>query len=87
MLGDLSLLPSDVRESLHHTEEMTASNDQATLNVCICYSGTDELDQALAADPTDLAQFDSKLQGGYNLKPDILVRTSGEIRLSNFLLH
>ena len=66
---------------------MTKHNDEATLNVCICYSGTDELDQALEEEPTHLDQFESKLQGGYNVKPTILIRTSGEIRLSNFLLH
>ena len=87
VLGDLSLLPDDVRQSLNKTEEMTQNNDQATLNVCICYNGVDELDHALESEPTDISQFESKLHGGYNVKPNILVRTSGEIRLSNFLLH
>jgi undecaprenyl diphosphate synthase len=32
-------------------------------------------------------EFDKSLYGGYNCKPDILIRTSGEIRLSNFLLY
>ena len=87
VLGDLHLLPDDVTESLRKTEEMTKNNDEATLNVCICYNGVDELDEALEGEPTDLATFDSKLKGGYNIKPAILIRTSGEIRLSNFLLH
>ena len=87
VLGDLTLIPEDVRQSLRKTEEMTRLNDQATLNVCICYSGTDELDQAISTEPADVSQFDSQLQGGYNVKPAILIRTSGEIRLSNFLLH
>ena len=51
ILGDLSLLPDDVRESLRRTEHLTRNNSQATLNVCICYSGTDELDEALEAEP------------------------------------
>lgn len=87
VLGDLSLLPDDVRQSLNRTEELTQNNNQATLNVCICYNGVDELDHALEGEPTDLSQFESRLHGGYNVKPNILVRTSGEIRLSNFLLH
>ena len=87
VLGDLSLIPEDVRQSLRKTEELTQHNDNATLNVCICYSGVDELDEALEGEPTDLAQFESRLQGGYNVKPNIIVRTSGEIRLSNFMLH
>ena len=72
---------------MRKTEELTQHNDNATLNVCICYSGVDELDEALEGEPTDLAQFESRLQGGYNVKPTIIVRTSGEIRLSNFMLH
>lgn len=87
VLGDLSLLPTDVANSLRHTEEMTRHNTAATLNVCICYSGTDELDHALETDPQTSEEFDSRLQGGYNIKPEIMVRTSGEIRLSNFMLH
>ena len=55
MLGDLSLIPEDVRQSLRKTEELTQHNDNATLNVCICYSGVDELDEALEGEPTDLA--------------------------------
>ena len=58
-----------------------------TLNLCICYNWVDELDRALENEPADLAEFESKLHGGYNVAPDILIRTSGEIRLSGFLLH
>ena len=61
MLGDLSLLPADVRESLRRTEEMTRDNTSATLNVCICYSGTDELDEALTSTPSDVEDFNSRL--------------------------
>ena len=66
---------------------MTEHNNQATLNVCICYSGVDEMDEALASNPKDIESFEKGLQGGYNIKPDIVVRTSGEIRLSNFMLY
>ena len=34
-----------------------------------------------------IAEFEKELYGGYNCKPDILIRTSNEVRLSNFLLY
>jgi undecaprenyl diphosphate synthase len=64
---------------MHHTE--------TTLNVCICYSSKDEIAEALATKPQSVGDFEEKLYGGYNIKPDIVVRTSGEVRLSNFMLY
>ena len=61
ILGDLSLLPADVRESLRRTEHITRNNTSSTLNVCICYSGTDELDEAIAAEPKNIEDFDSMM--------------------------
>ena len=68
---------------------MTKDNTNAILNVCICYSGKDEIEDALdkTKDKNSVAEFESNLHGGYNVKPEILIRTSGEIRLSNFLLY
>jgi len=40
---------------------MTRNNTSATLNVCICYSGADELDEALSTPHDTLEQFDSSL--------------------------
>lgn len=87
ILGDLSLLPKDVEESLRQTEALTSHHTQTTLNVCICYSSKDEITEALAAKPTSVGEFEAHLYGGYNIKPDIVVRTSGEVRLSNFMLY
>jgi undecaprenyl diphosphate synthase len=64
---------------MHHRE--------TTLNVCICYSSKDEIAEALATKPQSVGDFEEKLYGGYNIKPDIVVRTSGEVRLSNFMLY
>ena len=87
ILGDLSLLPDDVQKSLRKTEEITKDHKAGVLNVCICYNGKDEIDEALKDDPKTEAEFEKNLHGGYNVKPDIMIRTSGEIRLSNFLLY
>jgi ditrans,polycis-polyprenyl diphosphate synthase len=87
ILGDLSLIPNDVAEALHKTEELTRHHKETVLNVCICYSSKDEIKEALAAKPKTVGEFEALLCGGYNIKPDIVVRTSGEIRLSNFMLY
>lgn len=64
--------------------------------MCICYNSKYEILNAFdqtakevqekGCDPTK-ELFESKLYGGFNCKPDILIRTSNEIRLSNFLLY
>ena len=87
VLGDLSLIPDDVEKSLRRTEEITKDHKEGILNVCICYNGKDELNEALETSPKTVAEFESNLHGGYNIKPQIMIRTSGEIRLSNFMLY
>ena len=105
---------------MRRTEELTKDNLAARLNVCLCYSSTEELlhavDQTIELAgqrklPSQLAQmeeaknnssgathmevpikitqadFDAQLYGGGNCRPDILIRTSNEVRLSNFLLY
>jgi len=47
ILGDLSLLPKDVSDSLRNTERITADNTEGLLNVCICYNSKDEILEAL----------------------------------------
>lgn len=55
--------------------------------MCICYSSKDEIGEALATQPETKEEFEAALKGGYDVKPDIVIRTSGEIRLSNFMLY
>ena len=47
ILGDLSLLPQDVQDSLRKTEELTKDHTDGILNVCICYNSRDEIASAL----------------------------------------
>lgn len=70
VLGDLSLLPVEVMESLRRSEELTKDNDEGVLNVCICYNSRDEIAEALAScAPGDKASFEKHLYGGYNIQP------------------
>ena len=87
VLGDLEPLPEDVSKSLRETEKITKDHKEGVLNVCICYNGKDENNEALGSSPKTTAQFEKKLHGGYNVRPNIVIRTSGEIRLSNFMLY
>lgn len=96
ILGNLDLLPPDVRRTLEETEEMTKSNSKATLNVCFPYTARDEIATAIrgsvlesVADPD--VEFDEDLISKHLFTADsppleMLIRTSGTYRLSDFLL-
>jgi len=98
ILGDLSLLPSDVREVMDHAMEMTASHKRALLNVCFPYTSRDELRLAVSRvvkgvhsgqiqlDDVDEVTLESCLMTAGSPDLDLLIRTSGEVRLSDFLL-
>ena len=91
ILGDLDLLPEDVRAALRRAESLTEKHEKATLNVCLCYNSKHEIlsafDQVAESGTATIESFESKLYGGSNCKPEILIRTSNEVRLSNFLLY
>ncbi len=96
--GDLSPLTSELRELCERTREISRHYEGCQVNICLNYGGRDELVQAAKAfaqdcangraDPNHLSQ---KQFGGYLYSkgvpdPDLVIRTSGELRLSNFLL-
>ncbi|KAJ2000416.1 cis-prenyltransferase [Coemansia thaxteri] len=97
VVGSRQLLPADVQESIEYAEVKTKDNLGMTLNVCCPYSATDEISTSLGrlvgdvnggllnGQDIDEAELEKRLQiPGPDL--DILVRTSGQIRLSNFML-
>ena len=96
--GDLSPLSQKLRTLCLETEEISAGYDGFQTNVCLNYGGRDELVRAARAfardclegraDPNHLteAQFSSYLYSGNIPDPDLIIRPSGEIRTSNFLL-
>ncbi|MCX8198093.1 MAG: polyprenyl diphosphate synthase [Candidatus Micrarchaeota archaeon] len=88
-LGRISELPKDVQEKMKKVENETEKNDKYTLNLLLAYGGRQEiLDAVNAAVSSGVKKFDeesfSKL---LYLKdsPDLVIRTSGEIRTSGFL--
>lgn len=96
--GDLERLPTSCREQLARTESLTASNDRMQLNLAISYSARSEIlsamqhiARAIQAKDLDPNQIDEStltrhLHTFGMPDPDLMIRTSGEQRLSNFLL-
>lgn len=93
-LGRADRLDSQLREGVEQALNLTRDNTGITLNVAFDYGGRDEILQACRQIvqeriPDDL--IDEKLFGSYlytagTPDPDLIIRTGGELRLSNFLL-
>lgn len=96
--GDLSALTPELRQLCEQTREISKRYDGCQVNICINYGGRDELMKAAKAyardcvdgkaDPNCLT--DEQLSGYLFSRgvpdPDLVIRPSGELRLSNFLL-
>lgn len=97
-MGRLDSLPKQAREDMRKAMELTAGNTEMTVNVALNYGSRTEIVDAARAlaqdvrdgrlDPEaiDEALFASKLYTADLPDPDLLIRTSGEMRLSNFML-
>lgn len=98
VLGRRRGLPKDILDVIQRAEARTAANDRFRLQVAFNYGGkADIVDAARAfaeevragrASPEDLTEeiFEEHLSTAGSPAPDLIVRTSGELRLSNFLL-
>lgn len=98
VIGDVESLPARVREAFAETSRVTAGNSRLILNLAVNYGARGELvraARALAAEVRDgrldaeaicEADIERNLHTVGLPDPDLLIRTSGEIRVSNFLL-
>ncbi|MDO5526041.1 MAG: isoprenyl transferase [Prevotella sp.] len=98
VIGDRSRLPVEVQQKLFATEEHTAANDAMTMVVALSYSSKWEITDAvkrIAADaacgkikPEEVDEefISQRLQTSFMPDPDLLIRTGGELRISNYLL-
>jgi len=97
-IGRIDRLPVSVQDWIRKVEETTVSNKQMILTIALSYSGRTEMldavrrllkdyDRKLIA-PDDIGEefFSSYLSTDGLPDPDLLIRTSGEMRISNFLL-
>lgn len=98
VLGRAHELPTDVQDELARAEERTAGNGGLSFNIALNYGGRAEITDAvrhlfeeLLQDGRDPSKIDerslaSHLYTAGQPDPDLLIRTSGELRISNFLL-
>ena len=98
VFGDLERLSDKARESVKLLEATTAPGDNLQLNLAISYGSRDEILRAVRRlaeqvsrgeiNPEDVneAKFEQELYTAGWPDPDLLIRTSGELRISNFLL-
>jgi len=93
-MGDLESLPDDITQLIDEAERTSANGTRATLVMCFNYGGQQEIVRAaqkIIDDERKSSEIDSKLFAQYLDHPDVpacdlIVRTSGEHRLSNFML-
>lgn len=96
-IGDMSRLPADTRQAFEEAWEKTRGNDGMTLVVAVNYGSRQEIlhavqgivDEAVAAGEAPVVTGELFERGLYTADipdPELLIRTSGELRVSNFLL-
>jgi len=98
IIGDISNLPKLVKNKLNEAMEVTENNDKLILNLAINYGSKQEIlngiklilkdiiNNKIKIEDVDINLFESKLYTYPAPSPDMLIRTGGEFRLSNFLL-
>lgn len=98
VIGDIDRLPAAVAGKLRETIEHTANNDTMTMVVALSYSARWELTEAtkqiaakvqkgeLSIDDIDENAINNSLCTNFMPDPDLLIRTGGEFRISNYLL-
>jgi len=98
ILGDITGIPILQRKEIIRAMEKTKDNSQLILNIAFNYGGRDEILNAVNSIVKDVKEnkikeenidensFKEYLYTGYQPDPDLLIRPSGELRISNFLL-
>lgn len=98
VIGDMGRLPAEVRAKLEETMEHTRSNTAMTMVVALSYSSKWEITNAVKDIASDVKagkiglddisedMISSRLQTNFMPDPELLIRTGGELRISNYLL-
>jgi len=97
--GDVSILSEELRELIYETERVSQRFEGVQVNICLNYGGRDEILRAAGSYAADVAegrlpagsQPDEEVFSQYMFSsgipdPDLIIRPSGEMRMSNFLL-
>lgn len=98
VIGDMGRLPAEVRAKLEETMEHTRGNTAMTMVVALSYSSKWEITNAVKDIASDVKagkiglddigedMISSRLQTNFMPDPELLIRTGGELRISNYLL-
>ncbi len=98
VVGRLGMLPKRVRDAISHAEEVTSQYSDFTFTVCLAYGGREEIIDAVKSvavdhasgnldiDSIDSSEINNRMYASELPDPDLVIRTSGEERISNFLL-
>ena len=98
LIGDRERLPQSVQDKIHYMEDLTGKNDGMTMVVAMSYSSKLELTRAtrliaeevkqgkLNADDITEQTINDHLWTSFMPDPELLIRTGGELRISNYLL-
>lgn len=98
VLGDLEILPAQTKKEIVNALTLTKENTGLQFNIALNYGGRYEILKAckeiaekvrmglLDIEQVDENEFSAHLYTGFDADPDLIIRTSGEKRLSNFLL-
>ena len=98
VIGDVSAFSDALQKEIIRVEKMTSSNDGLILNIALNYGGRDEITKAvrtiaqkvqdgeISVDSIDEQTISDQMYTYGQPDPDIIIRPSGEFRLSNFLI-
>ena len=98
VVGRLDMLPTRVRKSIENAENLTSQYSDFTFTVCLAYGGREEIVDAVKSVAADYAsgtldinsinssEITKRMYASELPDPDLVIRTSGEERISNFLL-
>ena len=98
VVGDMQRLPQSVQDKLRETMEHTAQNTAMTMVVALSYSSRWELTKAAKSIASDVKAgilqlediteelMNQRLETAFMPDPELLIRTGGELRISNYLL-
>jgi undecaprenyl diphosphate synthase len=94
VIGDRARLSTDIAKLIDDAEAMTDANRRITVTMALSYGGRNDLVQAtkrlvadgLTPDQIDEAAIAERLSTAGSPPPDLMIRTGGEMRISNFLL-
>jgi undecaprenyl diphosphate synthase len=98
IIGDPSALDEDIQESIKELEGMSKDYDKMFFQIALNYGGRDEIERAVTKLADDVREgkipegritgevFEQYLDTAGMPDPDLMIRTSGELRISNFLL-